>query len=59
MLAAGAVTRGWCVAEFGVANDTAGRDLKALTELGLIEPQGKGRAARYVIRSTGSRPAKP
>jgi len=59
VLAAGAVTRGWCVAEFGVANDTAGRDLKALTELGLIEPQGKGRAARYVIKATGNRPAKP
>ena len=40
-----------------VANDTAGRDLKALTELGLIEAQGKGRAVRYVIKATGNRPA--
>ena len=58
VLAAGAVTRGWCVAEFDVANDTAGRDLKALTELGLIEVKGKGRAARYVIKTTDNRPAK-
>lgn len=58
VLAAGAVTRGWCVAEFGVANDTAGRDLKALTELGLLEPQGKGRAVRYVIKTTDNRPIK-
>ena len=32
---AGVVTRGWCVARFKVANDTAGRDLKELTELGV------------------------
>jgi len=58
VLTAGIVTRGWCVAEFGVANDTAGRDLKALTELGLLETQGKGRAARYVIKTTGNQPTK-
>jgi predicted HTH transcriptional regulator len=52
------VTRGWCVTEFKVANDTAGRDLKALTGLGLLEIQGKGRAARYVAKTTGNRPAK-
>ncbi len=56
VLAAGTVTRGWCVAEFGVANDTAGRDLKGLTELGLLELQGQGRAARYVLKSTVNRP---
>ena len=56
VLAAGTVTRGWCVAEFGVANDTAGRDLKGLTDLGLLEPQGQGRAARYVLKSTANRP---
>ncbi len=49
VLAEGAVTRGWCVAEFGVANDTAGRDLKGLTELGLLQSQGRGRAVRYVL----------
>ncbi len=58
VLSAGMVTRGWCVTEFKVANDTAGRDLKALTELGLLEIQGKGRAARYVVKTTGNRPAK-
>ena len=56
VLATGAVTRGWCVAEFGVANDTAGRDLKGLTELGLLELQGQGRGARYVLKSTVNRP---
>ena len=56
LLATGAVTRGWCVAEFGVANDTAGRDLKALTELGLLKAMGKGRAVRYVLKSTANRP---
>lgn len=52
----GVVTRGWCVTEFGVANDTAGRDLKGLTELGLLELTGKGRAVRYVAKSTDNRP---
>ena len=58
VLAAGAVTRGWCVAKFNIAKDTAGRDLKALTELGLLEAQGKGRAARYVTKTTDNRPTK-
>jgi predicted HTH transcriptional regulator len=58
VLSAGTVTRGWCVAEFKVANDTAGRDLKMLLELGLLKAQGKGRAARYVIKTTDNRPAK-
>jgi predicted HTH transcriptional regulator len=58
---AGVVTRGWCVAKFNVANDTAGRDLKELTELGILSLQGKGRAVRYVLRkiaaeSTDNRP---
>lgn len=57
---AGSVTRRWCVAEFDVANDTAGRDLKALTELGLLVPEGKARAVRYVpprhSQSTEKRP---
>jgi predicted HTH transcriptional regulator len=51
------VTRGWCVTKFDVANDTAGRDLKGLTKLGLIEPQGRGRAVRYVVKATDNRPA--
>jgi predicted HTH transcriptional regulator len=59
-LEAGSVTRRWCVAEFGVANDTAGRDLKLLTDLGLLSPEGKGRAVRYVPgvahESTDNRP---
>ena len=54
VIAEGAVTRGWCVAEFGVANDTAGRDLKGLTELGLVQLVGKGRAAHYVAKTTGN-----
>jgi predicted HTH transcriptional regulator len=56
VMAEGMVSRGWCVTEFGVANDTAGRDLKGLTELGLLELIGKGRAVRYVVKTTGNRP---
>ena len=41
VLAAGTVTRAWCVAEFSVARDTAGRDLKGLTELGLLQSQAR------------------
>jgi predicted HTH transcriptional regulator len=58
VLSAGMVTRGWCVAEFDVVNDTAGRDLKRLAELGLLELIGKGRAARYVAKTTGNRPTR-
>ena len=57
----GSVTRRWCVAEFGVVNDTAGRDLKSLVELGLLLLEGKGRAAHYVIlptKSTDNRPSR-
>ena len=55
----GSVTRRWCVVEFQVANDTAGRDLKSLSDLGLLVVEGKGRAVRYVPRiqdSTENRP---
>jgi ATP-dependent DNA helicase RecG len=52
VLETGAVTRRWCVAEFKVAIDTAGRDLKELKDLGLLAAEGKGRAVRYVLRST-------
>lgn len=58
VLSRGSVTRKWCVTEFKVANDTAGRDLKALTTLGLLAAQGKGRAVRYVVKGTDNRPAK-
>jgi len=54
----GTVTRRWCVLEFDVANDTAGRDLKELTDLGLILAQGKGRAVRYLLKATDNRPMK-
>ncbi|MEI7911668.1 MAG: ATP-binding protein [Verrucomicrobiota bacterium] len=58
---AGLVTRGWCVNRFNVVNDTAGRDLRSLVELGILAPQGKGRTARYVwqsAESTDNRPTK-
>jgi len=58
-LESGSVTRRWCVAEFEVANDTAGRALKSLMDLGLLVVEGKGRAVRYVpqvLDSTGKRP---
>jgi len=59
VLEEGSVTRRWCVSTFGVANDTAGRDLKSLVELGLLRLKGKGRAAHYVVppaESTDNRP---
>jgi predicted HTH transcriptional regulator len=52
VLEAGSVTRRWCVAKFRIANDTAGRDLKALKDLGLLMIEGKARALRYVLRTT-------
>jgi predicted HTH transcriptional regulator len=57
VMAEGMVARGWCVAEFGVANDTAGRDLKGLIEVGLLERVGKRRAVHYVAKTTDNRPA--
>ena len=64
ILQTGAVTRRWCVKEFSVVNDTAGRDLKQLTDLGLIFTQGRGRSVSYILRTTGAestdnRPTKP
>jgi predicted HTH transcriptional regulator len=63
VLDTGSVTRRWCVAEFQIANDTAGRDLKDLKDLGLLTAEGKGRALRYVLRpspeSTDNRPTNP
>jgi len=60
VLVAGSVTRRWCVAQFKIANDTAGLDLKGLTEVGLLDTEGKGRAVSYVLpipaKSTDNRP---
>lgn len=55
----GQVTRRWCVDAFQIANDTAGRDLKQLVTLDLLQPVGKGRAVHYVLnpgKSTDNRP---
>lgn len=52
VLVEGSVTRRWCVSTFGVANDTAGRDLKGLVDLGLLEVRGKARGVRYVLASS-------
>lgn len=49
VLETGSVTRRWCTAEFGVANDTAGRDLRSLAERKLLVLEGEGRAAHYVL----------
>jgi predicted HTH transcriptional regulator len=48
----GAVTSGWCRRHIPVSYDTIRRDLLALVDLGILEPQGKGRSARYVLRPT-------
>ena len=49
VLVSGSVTRRWCVTRFSVANDTAGRDLKGLADMGLLCAEGKGRAVSYVL----------
>ncbi|MDO8804974.1 MAG: ATP-binding protein [Elusimicrobiota bacterium] len=46
----GSVTSGWCRKTFNVARDTANRDLVGLTQHGLLDPIGKGRGARYVLK---------
>jgi ATP-dependent DNA helicase RecG len=48
VLAEGAVTNRWCRARFGVVYNTAYRDLQGLVDLGLIEPVGSGRSAKYI-----------
>jgi ATP-dependent DNA helicase RecG len=55
VLESGSVTRRWCVAEFEVAPDTAGRDLKGLVDLNLLRQIGMGRAARYELASEAGR----
>lgn len=52
VLEEGTVVRRWCVEAFGVANDTAGRDLKGLVDLGVLDTMGSGRSTRYVISGT-------
>jgi len=49
---AGFVTSGWCQKTFDVVRDTANRDLVGLAQHGLLEPVGKGRGARYVLKIT-------
>jgi len=49
VLEEGSVARRWCVEEFGVANDTAGRDLKGLVDLGVLARTGSGRSTKYVV----------
>lgn len=46
----GFVTSGWCQKKFGVVRDTANRDLVGLVKNRLLEPAGKGRSARYVLK---------
>jgi len=48
VLAEGAVTNRWCRAHFSVVYNTAYRDLQGLVGLGLIEPVGSGRSAKYI-----------
>lgn len=43
------VTSGWCRKTFGVAYDTANRDLLEMVELGLLRREGKGRGTRFVL----------
>jgi predicted HTH transcriptional regulator len=50
VLSEGAVTNRWCRARFNVVYNTAYRDLQGLVDLGLIEPVGSGRSARYVAK---------
>ena len=47
---AGFVTSGWCRKHLPVVYDTIRRDLLGLVELGLIQPEGKGRSTRYVLK---------
>ena len=45
----GFVTSGWCRKRLPVVYDTIRRDLLGLMELGVLQPQGKGRNTRYVL----------
>jgi predicted HTH transcriptional regulator len=48
----GSVTSGWCRENLPVVYDTIRRDLLGLIEFGLLEPHGRGRNARYVLKTT-------
>lgn len=50
VLMSGFVASGWLVSNLGVTYDTANRDLKGLAELQILVREGRGRAARYVLR---------
>ena len=45
----GSVTSGWCRKAFGVAYDTAYRDLSNLVERKVLAQTGKGRATHYKL----------
>jgi predicted HTH transcriptional regulator len=51
ILKQGFVTSGWCKKQLAVAYDTVRRDLLHLIELGMIEPTGKGRSTKYVLKA--------
>lgn len=46
----GFVTSGWCRKNLPVVYDTIRRDLMELVKLGLLESQGRGRNARYILK---------
>jgi predicted HTH transcriptional regulator len=48
---AGQVTSGWCRKHLPVVYDTIRRDLLGLVKLGILEPQGKGRSTRYILKT--------
>jgi len=48
----GSVTSGWCRKHLPVVYDTIRRDLLGLVELGLLQPEGRGRSARYVPKTS-------
>lgn len=48
----GFVTSGWCRDNLSVVYDTIRRDLLFLVELGVLEPEGRGRSTRYVLKKT-------
>lgn len=50
ILKEGSVTSGWCRKNLPVVYDTIRRDLIALKNLNIIQVQGLGRTARYVLK---------
>jgi predicted HTH transcriptional regulator len=49
VLEAGEVTSGWCVKQFGIAYDTASRDLKALAKMKVLVRTGHRKASKYIL----------